>query len=118
MPGRALACEICSSWISRAGAAGPDEAMHVAAAHRAVGPPGRDHLMLNASHAGASGRELADQLSPRRGDMKVLYMSGYTDHAVVHHGVLDPGLAYMAKPFTPEELARKVRAVLDGEPIA
>jgi two-component system, cell cycle sensor histidine kinase and response regulator CckA len=39
--------------------------------------------------------------------MKVLYMSGYTDHAIVHHGVLDPGVAYIAKPFSPDEVAPK-----------
>jgi hypothetical protein len=48
--------------------------------------------------------------------MKVLYMSGYTDHAIVHHGILDPGLAYIDKPFTPADLAGKVRAVLDEAP--
>jgi DNA-binding response OmpR family regulator len=48
--------------------------------------------------------------------MKVLCMSGYTDHAIVHHGVLDPAVAYIAKPFTTDEVARKVRAVLEEAP--
>jgi len=61
-----------------------------------------------------SGRELADQLVKLRPDIKVLYMSGYTDDAIVRHGVLSQGIAYLQKPFTPDALARKVRAVLDG----
>ena len=61
-----------------------------------------------------SGRELADQLVQLRPDMRVLFMSGYTDDAVVRHGILQEGIAYLQKPFTPDTLARKVRAVLDG----
>ena len=61
-----------------------------------------------------SGRELARRLSSLRPTMKVLYMSGYTDDAIVHHGILEPGLAFIQKPFTPGTLARKVREVLDA----
>ena len=46
-------------------------------------------------------------------EMKVLYMSGYTDNAIAHHGVLEEGLNYIQKPFTVGGLARKVRKVLD-----
>ncbi|HEY5885700.1 MAG TPA: PAS domain S-box protein [Pyrinomonadaceae bacterium] len=59
------------------------------------------------------GRELAKQLTTNRKDMRVLYMSGYTDDAIVHHGVLDEGTAFIGKPFTPGALTRKVREVLD-----
>jgi PAS domain S-box-containing protein len=62
-----------------------------------------------------SGRQLADQLLPLHPKMKVLYMSGYTDNAIVHHGVLEEGINYIQKPFTIDGLARKVREVLEKD---
>lgn len=59
------------------------------------------------------GKELSDRIKAIHPDTRILFMSGYTDNAIVHHGVLDPGVAYLAKPFTPKALARKVREVLD-----
>jgi YesN/AraC family two-component response regulator len=61
------------------------------------------------------GKEAADRLQPLYPQMKVIYMSGYTDNAIVRHGVLEPGLNFLEKPFTPEDLARKVREALDAE---
>jgi PAS domain S-box-containing protein len=61
-----------------------------------------------------SGRQLAEQLKQVCQDFKVLYMSGYTDNAITHHGVLERGMNYLQKPFTVEGLARKVREVLNG----
>jgi FixJ family two-component response regulator len=59
------------------------------------------------------GKELADQLKMLRPDVKVLYTSGYTDDAIVHHGVLEPGTNFLQKPFSQATLAQKVREVLD-----
>ncbi len=62
-----------------------------------------------------SGKELVNRLQRNQPDLKVLYMSGYTDNAIVHHGVLDPGTAFIQKPFTIRGIAEKVQAVLRGE---
>ena len=79
---------------------------------------GQIHLMLtDVVMPQMSGRELADQLAQLRPDMKVLYMSGYTDDAIVHHGVLEKGTAFIGKPFSIEAITRKMREVLDA-PVA
>ena len=63
---------------------------------------------------GMSGKELTDRLSGLENGFKVLYLSGYTDEAIVHHGILDKGINFLAKPFGTEELLRKVREILDN----
>lgn len=65
-----------------------------------------------------NGRKLADEARRIRPDLKVLFTTGYTRNAVVHNGVLDPGVELISKPFTLEELAAKVRQVLDSPPVA
>jgi PAS domain S-box-containing protein len=88
---------------------------------------GNAALSVAESHSGAihllvtdvvmpqlSGREVADRLAALRPEMKVLFMSGYTDDAVVHHGILDANTPFIQKPFATGALARKVRDVLDG----
>jgi PAS domain S-box-containing protein len=87
---------------------------------------GGDALVLCEKHSGTidllltdvvmpqmSGRELADRLTMARQGLKVLYMSGYTDNAIIHHGVLDPGIRFVGKPFSAAELTRKVREALE-----
>ncbi len=64
-----------------------------------------------------SGPELAKRLALLRPDMKVLCMSGYTDDSIVRHGVLASGVAFIQKPVTPALLSKKVRQVLDDEPV-
>ncbi|HXG45519.1 MAG TPA: response regulator [Gemmatimonadales bacterium] len=85
-------------------------ALHVATKHQ-----GPLHLLLtDVVMPELGGRHLAEQLTALRPELRILYASGYTDDAVVRHGVLRPGTAYLQKPFTPELLARKVREVLDA----
>ena len=75
----------------------------------------RIHLLLtDVIMPEMSGRDLADRLVPQHPEMKVLFMSGYTDDVIADHGVLDAGTAFIQKPFAPDVLARKVRDVLDG----
>jgi FixJ family two-component response regulator len=66
-----------------------------------------------------SGRQVAEALRTSRPETRVLYMSGYTDDAIGHHGILDPGTHFLQKPFTSDSLLRKVREILDaGRPRA
>ncbi|MEJ2637280.1 MAG: PAS domain S-box protein [Calditrichia bacterium] len=71
-------------------------------------------LVTDVVMPGMSGKELADQLTELHPDLKVLFMSGYTDDAVVRQGVLNEGLNFLQKPFSPRTLAIKIREVLDG----
>ena len=75
-----------------------------------------DLLLSDIVMPGMNGRDLAGHLSRTRPDLKVLFMSGYTHNAIVHHGVLEEGLAFLEKPFTPEALAVKIRQVLRSLP--
>ena len=75
-----------------------------------------DLLLSDIVMPGMNGRDLAGHLSRIRPDLKVLFMSGYTHNAIVHHGVLEEGLAFLEKPFTPEALAVKIRQVLRSLP--
>ncbi len=74
------------------------------------------HLMVtDVIMPGMNGKALANRLKVMMPDLKVLYMSGYTDKAIVRHGVLEMGIAFLQKPFTPEGLVRKVREVLETD---
>jgi two-component system, cell cycle sensor histidine kinase and response regulator CckA len=91
-------------------AAGAPEALEIAQSHD--GPI--DLLLTDVVMPEMSGRDLTHRLTQQRPGVRVLYMSGYSDEAVARHGVLDDGTAFIQKPFTPGELASKVRDVLQG----
>ena len=74
----------------------------------------RGNNLLNEVHVVVSEEEAIDFLYQRGGYANVArYMSGYTDNAILHHGILEPGINFIQKPFAVEVLARKVREALD-----
>jgi PAS domain S-box-containing protein len=89
---------------------------------------GADGLQIAEAHAGAidllltdvimpgmSGRQLAETLAPIRPEMKVVYMSGYTDDVIAHKGILLPGIHFISKPLVPTKMVRRLRNILDGK---
>jgi PAS domain S-box-containing protein len=91
-------------------ASGGEEALMISRLHKAP----IQLLMTDVVMPRMNGRELAERLGLLRPNLKVLYMSGYTDDAIVHHGVLDAGIAFLEKPFTAQALTHRVRELLDA----
>jgi PAS domain S-box-containing protein len=90
------------------------EALAVAERHS-----GRIHLMItDVVMPGMSGSQLAERLVVLRPDLRIVYISGYPEDAIAHHGVLNPGHIFLQKPFSPAALLAKVREVLDAIPSA
>lgn len=92
-------------------AANGDEAIEVAA--RASGVI--HVLVTDVVMPKMNGKALAERLSAMRSDLKVLFVSGYTENTGIHHGVLDAGFAFLQKPVTADDLLRKVRELIDGD---
>jgi hypothetical protein len=94
-------------------AAHADDAIRVATAFSGT----IDLLLTDVVMPGVNGRELANRLKPIRPAMRVLYVSGYTHDAFVDSGIIDPNEAFMEKPFALEELAQRIREVLETAPL-
>ncbi|HUE22506.1 MAG TPA: response regulator [Bryobacteraceae bacterium] len=109
---RKLVCEVLAGRGYRVlEAVRGEEAIRMAREHK-----GRIHLLLtDVVMPEMSGPQALEQIRARHPNVKVLFMSGYTDEAMVHHGILDSGAAFLQKPFLPETLARKVREVLASQ---
>jgi CheY-like chemotaxis protein len=93
-------------------AANPDEALAVAREFKGT----IQVMVTDIVMPGMSGLQLAERLMPTRPNMRVLFVSGYTHDAIGPQGILEPGTAFLQKPFTPNALARKVREVLESAP--
>ncbi len=76
--------------------------------------PDIDLLLSDVVMPGLNGRELAEILTAEKPDLKVLLTSGYSEEIIAHHGVLDAGLNFLPKPYSPQELVQRVRALLDS----
>ena len=73
-----------------------------------------DLLLTDVVLPGKNGRELADEVERKRPEVKIIFMTGYSRNAIVHHGRLDAGTELIPKPLIERSLARKIRQVLDG----
>jgi PAS domain S-box-containing protein len=85
-----------------------------AAAEQIAAAGGVDLLITDVVMPGVSGQVLAERLAEVAPDVRILFMSGYSDEAVYHHGIIRPDAAFIEKPFSARALARKVRETLDG----
>ena len=108
--------KLCGALLTRAGfqvtlAANGGEAL-LLVEEKGLKP---DLILTDVVMPNMSGKELVERVRKTLPDLKALYMSGYTDNAIVHHGVLDPGAPFIQKPFTLRDIAEKVQAALRGQ---